>query len=107
VVAPTRRQTGSRNRNHSSPNYSVVILSEAKDLGPSLENAHPSSLRSRRRHRGERDRTRNVPGTDLSKDKHIYWLLEIRAPLTGPDFSVQFLIPIYDSPSSPPRAPST
>jgi hypothetical protein len=41
----------------------------------------------------------NVPGTDLSGDKPTYWLLEIRAPLHGPDFSTQFLIPIYARPS--------
>lgn len=37
----------------------------------------------------------NVPGTDLLKPESTYWLLEIRAPLTGPDFSTQFLLPIY------------
>ena len=41
----------------------------------------------------------NLPGTDLSKEKSTYWLLEIRAPLAGPDFSTQFLIPIYSRPS--------
>ena len=45
---------------------------------------------------------RNVPGTDLSKDQHIYWLLEIRARLAGPDFSTQFLIPIYSRSASQP-----
>jgi hypothetical protein len=47
-----------------------------------------------------------VPGTDLAKDEPTYWLLEVRAPLTGPDFSAQFLIPIYVRPSSRPPAPS-
>ena len=37
----------------------------------------------------------SVPGTDLSKEESTYWLLEVRAPLAGPDFSTQFLIPIY------------
>ena len=36
-----------------------------------------------------------VPGTDLSSQESTYWLLEIRAPLAGPDFSTQFLLPIY------------
>ena len=36
-----------------------------------------------------------VPGTDLLKEESTYWLLEVRAPLQGPDFSTQFLIPIY------------
>ena len=37
----------------------------------------------------------NVPGTDLAKSEPTYWLLEVRAPLAGPDFSAQFLVPIY------------
>lgn len=45
----------------------------------------------------------DVPGTRLSGARPVYWLLEIRAPLAGPDSSTQFLIPIYDSP----RPPST
>lgn len=48
----------------------------------------------------------SVPGTDLAEDEPTYWLLEVRAPLTGPDFSAQFLIPIYARPSSQPLAPS-
>ncbi|HKA38078.1 MAG TPA: hypothetical protein VKH43_14730 [Thermoanaerobaculia bacterium] len=36
-----------------------------------------------------------VPGTDLSTQESTCWLLEIRAPLAGPDFSTQFLLPIY------------
>jgi hypothetical protein len=44
----------------------------------------------------------NVPGTDLSGDKPTYWLLEIRAPLHGPDFSTQFLIAIYARSASQP-----
>ncbi len=40
-----------------------------------------------------------VPGTDLSKEESTYWLLEVRALLAGPDFSTQFLIPIYSRPS--------
>jgi len=40
----------------------------------------------------------NVPGTDLSKPESTYWLLEVRASLAGPDFSTQFLIPIYSRP---------
>src|SRR5262245_56802460 len=37
----------------------------------------------------------SVLGSDLSKQESTYWLLEIRAPLAGPDFSTQFLLPIY------------
>jgi hypothetical protein len=37
----------------------------------------------------------SVTGSDLSTQESTYWLLEIRAPLAGPDFSTQFLIPIY------------
>ncbi len=48
-----------------------------------------------------------VSGTDLTRSEPTYWLLEIRAPLTGPDFSVQFLVPIYARPSSRSPAPST
>jgi len=47
-----------------------------------------------------------VPGTDLTKKESTYWLLEVRAPLTGPDFSSQFLIPIYARVGSPRRATS-
>ena len=48
----------------------------------------------------------SVPGADLTKSEPIYWLLEVRAPLTGPDFSTQFLVPIYARPSSRSPAPS-
>ena len=41
---------------------------------------------------------KSVPGTDLSKPESTYWLLEVRAPLAGPDFSTQFLIPVYERP---------
>lgn len=48
----------------------------------------------------------SVPGTDLTKGEPIYWLLEVRAPLTGPDFSTQFLVPIYARLSSRSPKPS-
>ncbi len=47
-----------------------------------------------------------VPGTDLSKQESTYWLLEVRAPLEGPDFSTQFLVPIYSRASSTAAAPA-
>ena len=37
----------------------------------------------------------SVPGTDFSAETPVCWLLEIRAPVSGPDFSTQFLLPIY------------
>ncbi len=43
----------------------------------------------------------SAPGTDLVKGEPTYWLLEVRAPLAGPDFSAQFLVPIYARPSGP------
>lgn len=37
----------------------------------------------------------SVAGSHLSIQESTCWLLEIRAPLAGPDFSTQFLLPIY------------
>lgn len=45
-----------------------------------------------------------VPGTDLSTPESTYWLLEVRVPLEGPDFSTQFLVPIYSRASRLPPA---
>ncbi len=48
----------------------------------------------------------SVPGTDLVKSEPTCWLLEVRAPLAGPDFSAQFLVPIYARSSSRSAPPS-
>lgn len=42
----------------------------------------------------------DLPGTDLTLDRPVYWQVLVRVPVLGPDFEAVFLAPVYARPAA-------